>query len=81
MDKRILRYAAKIDNDLSKVKRDLVVIWNFMQEDLAPIIDKEDPDTQEELYKVFDKVFGKLEDAIVSLPKQGAVSKEFTKIR
>ena len=81
MDRRILRYANKIDNDLSRVKHDLAVIWNFVQDDLAPIIDGETPDTQDKLYKALDKVIDSLENAITSLPKQGAITKEFAKIR
>ena len=81
MDKLLLRNATRIDKDLQEIKHQLVVTLDNIERGITSIIIEEETDgkLKDELLDSVQEIVDKLEDAVISCPKKGTLTKIISK--
>lgn len=81
MDKLLLSNAIRIDKDLQEIKHQLVVTLDNIERGITSIIIEEgiDDKLRDELLDSVQEIVDKIEDAVISCPKKGTLTKIISK--
>lgn len=81
MDKLLLNNAIRIDKNLQEIKHELVVTLDNIEKDITAIIIEEgiDDKLRDELLDSVQEIVDKIEDAVISCPKKGTLTKIISK--